>query len=523
MKKIYCLITALLIFGSTAFSQSSQCRSGYPLPFLEQWNSGTFETNNWTIDASNWSVNSQLGHPSPTAQFAGEPVLANYECSLTSYPLLADSMTEGKIYLDYDIKLTSGPPLTFEYLDVDVWNSVSQLWYSAHGSWNLDGSFGWISEHIDITNNAMNAVFRIRFTARGENSANIIAWYIDNIHVYRECNPPLNLEASIIDQTGIALNWEDPEGIFIDQWIHWDDEMYSGNSIGTGTDWCAAARWTPEQLIYFENSTLVQVAFVPGEGASTYSIRVWEGEDGETLLVDQEVQSPILGQWNTITLSNPVQIDITKDLWVGYHILLDYGYPAGVDNGPAIDGFGNMLYFGKWETLLEVNPDLDYNWNIMAKIIKEYNTDTVAEYAIYRSDNDDPYFLRDYSDTTYYLDDSLNKALKCYYVTALYINGQDTCESPSSNEACEFVSVNENIPVSGLNIYPNPCNDLLKIESSEELVLITLYNSFGELMLKKKVDESQFEIPVSAYPAGVYMIRIEMGGRVISKKVMVVH
>ena len=42
-------------------------------------------------------------------------------------------------------------------------------------------------------------------------------------------------------------------------------------------------------------------------------------------------------------------------------------------------------------------------------------------------------------------------------------------------------------------------------------------------MLKKKVDERQLEIPVSAYPAGVYMIRVEAGKEVVSKKVMVVH
>ncbi len=31
----------------------------------------------------------------------------------------------------------------------------------------------------------------------------------------------------------------------------------------------------------------------------------------------------------------------------------------------AVDGFGNMMYFGgSWTTLIAQNPDLDYNWNI---------------------------------------------------------------------------------------------------------------------------------------------------------------
>ena len=59
-------------------------------------------------------------------------------------------------------------------------------------------------------------------------------------------------------------------------------------------------------------------------------------------------------------------IDVAQELWVGYHIHNDTGYPAGVDNGPAIDGYGNWLYWNSWQTLLEVNPDIDYNWSIKA-------------------------------------------------------------------------------------------------------------------------------------------------------------
>jgi len=45
------------------------------------------------------------------------------------------------------------------------------------------------------------------------------------------------------------------------------------------------------------------------------------------------------------------------------------GYPAGCDAGPADDGFGNMMYYqGAWSTLIELNPDLDYNWNIQGYV-----------------------------------------------------------------------------------------------------------------------------------------------------------
>lgn len=507
---------------SCALTSEYVMRIGYPLPFLEQWNLGTFETNNWTSDGSNWSVSGQYGNPFPAAQFTWDPILTDYQSSLTSFPFQADSMTEGKIYLDFDIKLGAVVPTGNELMFIQVWNWDSQVWATADTLSNIDGSFDWTSEHIDISSLAMGQVFRIRFSAQGENSINILSWFIDNIHVYRACNPPENLDA-YLDQYGINLIWEKPAGIgFEDQWMHWDDGEVSSSIFG-GYDWAVAARWTPDQLTDFEGAQLTHIAFVPGEGPATYKVRVWQGEYAANLLTDQEVISPVFGQWNYILLNTPVQIDITQELWVGYHINNDTGYPAGVDDGPAIDGYGNWYYFGHWETLTDVNPDLDFNWNIQAFIEPGAIPDSVAKYAIYRSDNGDPYFLRDFSDQNYYLDDSLGKGIWCYYVTALYIHEADTCESSSSNEACEFVGLNEKIPEFSLNIFPNPSKDFIRIESTEEIKFISLYNSYGKLMLQKKVDERQVEITVRDYPAGVYMIRVETGKEMISRKVLVMH
>src|SRR5665811_105093 len=46
------------------------------------------------------------------------------------------------------------------------------------------------------------------------------------------------------------LSWIPPESNCCDNTIHWDDGVYSGNSIGTGgaVEFDVAARWTPEQL-----------------------------------------------------------------------------------------------------------------------------------------------------------------------------------------------------------------------------------------------------------------------------------
>jgi hypothetical protein len=505
-------------------------RWGYPLPFVEPWNSGTFETNAWVTDAPNWTVSGQQGNPLPSAEFSSEPIIAHYESSLTSYPYLADSMTAGKIYLDFDIRLNSTDPSGSEFLIVQVRNWESMTWVNADTFSNITGGFGWIADHLDITTTAMNQVFNIRFLTLGEYSAFISGWFIDNINVYRSCNPPQNFSAAwTIPNQDMELYWESPEGASLcDQWIYWHDAVNYANSFGTGSEFSVAARWTPDLLTGFEGGLVTKIAFFPKEPEAIYKVRVWQGEDAANLVVDQQVNSPLIGQWNTITLETPAELDVTQELWVGYYIDSDSGYPAGGDNGPAVDGYGNMIYQGQWQTLLEVNPGLDYNWNIKAYIDLPDGFENTVEYAVYRSDDSNPFYLRDVTFQNFYLDDSafcyLPGEFHIFKISAIYSGETESCESVFSNmigEICEGIS--DEIRPGSLSLFPNPCNDFLRIESSERLGLISIYNSFGELILKKKVDEKQIEIPVSDYSAGVYLIRVDAGGCVISKKVIVVH
>jgi hypothetical protein len=86
------------------------------------------------------------------------------------------------------------------------------------------------------------------------------------------------------------------------------------------------------------------------------------------MVVDQPF-TPTLNTYNTVMLNDPVTITGTEELWFGYRCNVTGGYPAGCDSGPAVDGFGDMMYFqGSWNTLLEINPDLNYNWNIQGYV-----------------------------------------------------------------------------------------------------------------------------------------------------------
>jgi len=527
-------------------------RYGFPLDFLEPWNFGTFETNNWTIDGPNWSVNGQTGHPAPSAEFSWDPVQTDYSISLESYPFLADSMIEGQIYLDFDIKLDDIIASGSEFLSVQVWNWESQEWATAETFSNDEGSFSWISEHLDITDYAMNQVFKIRFAAQGENSVDILSWFIDNIHVYRTCYPPINLISEWLEHNFILeLTWENPTGVEPqDQWIHWDDGLSTGISIGIPTilEFDVAARWNPTQLAALEGGSVTGIAFFPAETTATYHVRVWEGPNAANLLADQVVVlGPEADQWTFVQLDTAVPININEELWVGYHIGAAYGYPAGTDDGPAIEGFGNMINTGEgWQTLTQIMPALDYNWHIAANVqwINDGNQNSrdFVKYAIYRSDDGNPYFLRDFSEQNYYLDDSVcyesGNLSHDYKLTAIYSTGDDACESGFSNVAGDICEgIKDNNEVSTISIYPNPASEVLFIESSEEIKSVRILDSRGgtlELWNPGTMEHwnsgtlelwngGRVEIPVIGLTPGLYLVRVETEGAVVARKVVVMH
>jgi hypothetical protein len=388
------------------------------------------------------------------------------------------------------------------------------------------------------------------------NSINILSWFVDNIHIYRACDAAtdLTVEAIANMQTGMQLNWIAPDDGSIDEWIHWDDGVNSGNSIGTGAaaEFDVAHRWEPAQLAAYEGASVTEIAFFPAEVNCVYHVRVWVGALAANMVADQPVSSPVIGEWNTVMLTTPVPIDVTQELWVGYYINTQAGYPAGVDDGPAIDGFGNMMNYGGWQTLLQINPEMDYNWNIsthvqtmagvtmpLGKSVEPYtNTGMTLTmnpnisgiqhvfapesgsrelmgYNIYRSIEGADYVMIDFSPVNTYLDEETEPiigALYCYMVTVVWESATDQCESAFTNEECAvWTSIGEgnNADANSFSLYPNPADDHVFITTTGDLKRVTVYNALGQLVIDEITTGKQYELATSNYTIGVYMVRVE--------------
>lgn len=194
------------------YTDSIFCGCYHVLPFSEDWNSSSFELNQWNVECTdNWQIIPGEGNPSPGAAFTGDSIVFDYSCNLKTFWLSADNLTDENIWIEFDVKLDDKNANGEESLKVcfDDYDSLVML-----KEFHNVGSFDWKNQKIDITSLARDKYFRINFNANGTNSSNINAWYLDNINIYTVCPRPFNINATGQPTQGfIKISWSAPETI----------------------------------------------------------------------------------------------------------------------------------------------------------------------------------------------------------------------------------------------------------------------------------------------------------------------
>jgi hypothetical protein len=187
-------------------------------------------------------------------------------------------------------------------------------------------------------------------------------------------NPVYNLQGTVA-LDNVSLTWTPPGGPILQDWIHFDDGS-NYDAIGTGgvANFEVAARFTQTELAGISNRFLTKVRFFPNEVNCIYTVKIYTGGTSlinpGTLVDTVLVQSPVIAAWNLVDLHTPIPIPSAGDLRISIHCNAQAGYPAGCDNGPSIPYKGNVMFYDNvWTILTELNPDLDYNWNIQGFVV----------------------------------------------------------------------------------------------------------------------------------------------------------
>jgi hypothetical protein len=190
-------------FSGAAFEDDTYARVDWEyippmtLPFVEKWNSASFDTKHWVPEGTNWQISTSLGAPAPSCMFSYSPRLFNYSVPLRSH--LIDGTGYENISIIYDIRYDKFNSATLEQLKVQVvhknGNFITLDTYN-----NAGGSFAFTTKEFDISAFADGEIFYLRFTAFGVDSYNIDRWLIDNIQVYGTPPEPGVLKGVVTNQ-----------------------------------------------------------------------------------------------------------------------------------------------------------------------------------------------------------------------------------------------------------------------------------------------------------------------------------
>ncbi len=530
--------------------------NGVALPFIEDWSNGN-TAGFWTFE-DNWVINGQIGNPEPSAEFKWDPILTNYSESLisdyfngVSFESKDDPYVDGDFILEFDLKLESVHHTGDEYLYVVIQADGIADTVAFYN--NSSGNIEWERHEINISEQAFGKVFRVQFMASGAISCDILSWYIDNISIERICYSPRDLMVEGISYDEMDLYWSPPLIHEEGEWISLDDGvMVGGIGLTGGGVFSVAARWEPYMLLAYHDKYITKVRIAPYNNAITtsFTLKIWKGPQAAALIYEEALSNVVPGDWNYIELSNPVPIDISDELWVGYTCDSPDGEnPAGHNAGPAVSGYGDMITLDgiAWDPISSFGSQFDINWSLQVYVdgLTEGNEillNPIPEHTVYTSHEAKPvrsqgescyvpvqfgvHKIKGYH--VYYNDDGAGYefigltqdtfyihhkefgfepyGLHCYYVVCVY----EDCEA-SSDEACWLHSaVRSNDIAGGVVIYPNPARDKVHIRSEYPLKGIRLTDHSGRLIDALDAGAAmEMDYDVSSRQSGIYFIQAE--------------
>lgn len=79
----------------------------------------------------------------------------------------------------------------------------------------------------------------------------------------------------------------------------------------------------------------------------------------------------------------------------------------------------------------------------------------------------------------------------------------------------------QDVTVNSIEVYPTVTKDIVNVAAKSEINNIAVYNTLGQQVLNVKASGTTTQINVSSLPAGVYMVKIQSGKEIITKKIVV--
>ena len=296
----------------------------------------------------------------------------------------------------------------------------------------------------------------------------------------------------------IYLSWNTPileQGVF-----RYDDGDYI-TSIGSNShNWGIRI---PANNLYTFDGTQLSALEIYDNYDGKYTFKIYNGSNvhDSTLIHSEAFNTSKANDFIRLELSENINFDITKDLWIT--VKASGGSEKPIPCGNFYDNpNSNLIKVGnKWETA--TTYEMPYSWLLRAYTTSPENYELT--YNLYRNDD---VIASELTTTSY--SDVLNTTEKtCYNVQAMY-NGIVVAKS---NDICfnDPDGFEENY-YNNANIYPNPTNGKITISLTADYNSIEIYDSFGRMMMSQQstVNGQQvIDVDISSYPSGLYLVVVK--------------
>ena len=391
----------------------------------------------------------------------------------------------------------------------------------------------------------------------GIQSYSVSASYTDNkesavattsIYVY-ELKIPTDVTTST-DGKNILVKWKEP---IYQQMIYWGNGT-AYLSLGFKQPFYFGQRWNKEDLKPLHGHLVESVSFIPTSGSS-YTLNIIQGKRKYV----QKLTNLPFDKLIEIPLKEPFVIDASQELIIAFHAeaKLSTAYPAVMDEGPAVNGKGNLISFDgeTWEYLYEPseneNENYDFNFFLAATVssktkdiptIKTASNDTtllskssampiltrisevgsslrssqasafptITGYNIYRNGSKIGNVPNKF--ITQYIDKQAPTGSILYQVSTLY--GKD--ESKKADADKEVNVGNEKIILSETTISPTVFTDQVELFGNEKVDLLEVITLDGKTVIRQK--NPRKIVYTGSLSSGIYIFRIHTDGKAKTMK-----
>ena len=366
-----------------------------------------------------------------------------------------------------------------------------------------------------------------------------------------QCDAPRNLHGEISvnenGEQGISLVWP----YEVSAWIGYDNDMPSTGLDLEGKNFYWGIMLPADVLANYAGTNISKVKLYDYE-AGTATILIYYGSKTNPRIQKhlQSIEYKGTKQWTEYELDNVVPVTGDDHIWVfvyqkGAAILCESTtdkangrwFSANGSEWMDITAYSQAYSKYVWamkayvtsdaqngrsaetqEIDLAINTNVNTDVNVFPldeSVVANATRESVFQhYNLYRgTDLNEMELLKETKEGKYF--DVVTEGIYYYQVTAVYKDGEETCESDPANSfqdpdqyylKVDMLSIGE-ADVNGMMIYPNPAKDNLTIKA-EAMTRVTITNTLGQVVYDRNTNSDNEVIDMSQYDAGIYMVRI---------------